>query len=342
MTPSAPAAGVRTASRTWSREAVAGLALVLGLVLLAALAPCLAGRRPVFAVSDRGVRAPALRDVLRPLPRSSPATAEDEIEARWRIMPPIPHDPLGYDLNLALGPPDGSHWLGTDEIGRDLLARLVHGSRPSLLVALIATCLSLLVGVPIGAAAGYGGARWDLVLSRLIEASLSFPALVLLLLLTALWLRPEAPGAAPDSEPLAAASLLVIGVAVAAVRWAVIARYTRAEVRRLAESDFAIAARAAGAAAPRVLFRHLVPCAMTPVVVSAAFGAGSAVIAEASLSFLGLGMPAPTPTWGQMIAKGCEHGLRAWWLLVFPGAMVALTVAAFNLVGEGLRGPRRT
>jgi peptide/nickel transport system permease protein len=246
-------------------------------------------------------------------------------------------DPLTIDLDARLRPPGADHWLGTDGLGRDVLSRMIHATRPALLVAGIATALSLLIGIPIGAAAGFAGRRVDLVLSRLIEASLSFPSLVLLLLLTALTM-----GATMGAPPAGGAlrSVLVVGAAVGVARWGVIARYMRGEVLRLARSEMAMAARAAGASPLRVLGRHLIPAGIAPVTVSATFGAGSAVIAEASLSFLGMGVQPPAATWGQMIAEAATAGAGCWWLLVFPGLMVAVLVGGFNLVGEGLRASR--
>lgn len=246
-------------------------------------------------------------------------------------------DPLAIDLEARLTPPGAGHWLGTDELGRDILARLFHAARASLTVAFVATAVSLVVGIPLGALAGYGGRAADLVLSRLIDASLSFPSLVLLLLLTAVAMGPTVgnPAGVDSSQ-----SVIVVGCAVGIARWGIIARYMKGEVLRISGTDLALAARATGASRPRILFFHLIPGGLAPVMVSAAFGAGTAVVAEASLSFLGLGVQPPIPTWGQMLASAAAAGPERWWLLVFPGAMVALTVAAFNLMGEGLRQSR--
>ena len=315
----------------------AGLSLFAIFALLAVLAPCLAGGEPLLVVSSWGIQMPALRDALAPLPRAGPrAPVEQPPPGAWILGTLVPHDPLAVDLAARLTPPGRAHWLGTDEVGRDVLARLIHASRPSLLVAGLATALSLVLGIPIGAAAGYTGGRADLLLSRLIEATLSIPALVLLLLMSTLALPPPSGAAGPPGTPGAARSVLVVGLAVGLVRWAVIGRYMRGEVLRLSRTDLALAARACGAAPLRILWRHLVPAGMAPVTVSAAFGAGTAVAAEASLSYLGIGVQPPAPTWGQMIASAAS-GPGAWWLLVFPGAMIALTVASFNMVGEGLR-----
>lgn len=246
-------------------------------------------------------------------------------------------DPLAIDLESRLNPPGAGHWLGTDELGRDILSRLFHAARASLTVAFMATVVSLVLGIPLGALAGYGGRVADLVLSRLIDASLSFPSLVLLLLLTAVAMGPTV-GNPAGVEP--SQSVIVVGCAVGIARWGIIARYMKGEVLRISGTDLALAARATGASRLRVLFLHMIPGGLAPVMVSAAFGAGTAVVAEASLSFLGLGVQPPMPTWGQMLASAAAAGPERWWLLVFPGAMVTMTVAAFNLMGEGLRHTR--
>ncbi len=315
-----------------------GLLILSVLTAVALLGPCLAGGRPLLLISSAGIESPALRRSLSLTPWETPAPRVPEARAGgWALLPPVRHEPLAIDLDAILSPPSAAHWLGSDELGRDVFARLIHGARSSLLVAAIATAVSLLLGIPIGAAAGYSGAWWGLILSRLIEASLSFPSLVLLLLLTALTVGGGAtPGVAGRPEGGVSWSLLMVGCAVGIARWGVIARYMRGEVLRLKQTDMADSARAAGAAPLRVVSRHLVPAGLSPVIISAAFGAGTAVVAEASLSFLGMGVQPPAPTWGQMIASAAEHGGH-WWMLLFPGAMVALTVAAFNLVGESLR-----
>lgn len=316
-----------------------GLVLVLSIAGVALMAPCIAGLIPIVTVSGEAIEAPALRSVARPAPWDAPAARPAADRPGWTLSPPIAHDPLSIDLDSILQPPGREHWLGTDELGRDVLARLVHATRPSFLVALIATAISLILGIPVGAVAGYAGPRWDFPLSRLIDASLSFPALILLLLLTAL-----ATAGRSAADPLAAgealSSIVVVGIAVGIVRWGVVARYMRGEVLRLAGSDLSLAARGLGASPARLLRVHLVPLGLGPVIVSAAFGAGTAVVAEASLSFLGLGIQPPAPTWGQMLASSWSSGGAYWWMLAFPGIAIAVTVAAFNLLGEGLRRAR--
>jgi len=252
-------------------------------------------------------------------------TALLSLLALLALAAPWTGDPLAIDLDHRLLPPGPGTWMGTDELGRDVLSRVLHGSRVSLLVAALATAVSLALGLPIGASAGYLGRPARGLLTRLIDTALAVPALVLLLVIVAL---------VPAGKGLAGAvpSWVTVGLAVGLVRWGVIARYTRAEVLRLAEGGLADGARAAGATPWRVLWRHLIPAGAGPVAVAAAFGAASAVMAEASLSFLGLGVQPPTPTWGQMIGAAAARP-GDWWMLLFPGGMVALTVASFHLVG---------
>lgn len=234
--------------------------------------------------------------------------------------------PDRVDLERVLLSPGGSHWLGTDGLGRDAFARLVHGARTSLSVGALATLFSLLVGVPLGAVSGYRGGTVDAALSRVIEAMLCLPALVLALAILTTW---PTDGGGSDSVRLAA----ILG----ATGWTAAARYTRAEVLRLRDTPMLEAARATGAGTFRVVVRHLLPAAVAPVTVTASFGVGAAILAEASLSFLGLGMRPPSASWGSMLSEAAVHVERAWWLAVFPGGALFAAVLSCNLVGEGLR-----
>lgn len=218
--------------------------------------------------------------------------------------------------------------LGTDRFGRDLLARLLHGGRLSLAVGLMAVALTLAVGVPVGLAAGLAGPRLDRAALAGIEAVQAFPRLFLLVLLAAI----SPPGILPV--------VLLIGL----TGWMPVARLVRAEVRTLRRRDFVLAARAAGAGPLRIAFRHLLPNALAPVAVEGSLGVASAIVAEATLSFLGLGLPPPAPSWGGMIADGRDALASAWWVALFPGMALAIAALAFNLIGEGLRDrldPRR-
>jgi peptide/nickel transport system permease protein len=219
--------------------------------------------------------------------------------------------------------PTGSRrfWLGSDTLGRDLLARLLHGGRVSLAVAIAAVALSLAIGVPVGLASGLAGGFAGRALLAAIEAAQAFPRLFLLVAMVAI---------VPAGAGTTVAILGLTG-------WMPVARLVRSETRRLRSSDFVLAARAAGVGRTRLALRHLLPNAAAPVAVEASLAMGAAVTIEAALSFLGLGVPAPTPSWGNLIADGREVAATAWWVALFPGLALVATVVACALVGEGLR-----
>ena len=232
-----------------------------------------------------------------------------------------PYSPSEINLALHLQAPSARHLFGTDDLGRDVLARMIHGSRVSLIVGYSATALSLIIGSFFGALAGYYGGIADWLVSRLIEVVLCFPFLFLVLGIVALF------------KP----SLYTILIALALTSWTNEARFVRAEFLRIRELEYAQAARASGARDPRIIFRHLLPNALAPVIVSASFGVASAILTESALSFLGFGVALPTPSWGSILAVAQEFIYSAWWLAVFPGVAIFLTVAAFNLIGDRLR-----
>jgi peptide/nickel transport system permease protein len=239
--------------------------------------------------------------------------------------PVVTADPYRLDLERVLQPPSLRHWLGTDALGRDVAARVVHGTRVSLAVGLLTTGFALSLGVPLGILAGYRGGATDAVVSRVLEAALCFPTLLLALALLSL-------------GPLRAVSDVVrVSLVLGATGWIPVARYLRAEFLRLHRSPMVLAARALGAGHLRVVVRHILPSALAPVLVTGAFTVGAAIGIEAALSFLGLGVRPPVPTWGGLLADAREHVDRAWWLAFFPGAAVFLAVLACNLAGEGLR-----
>jgi peptide/nickel transport system permease protein len=211
--------------------------------------------------------------------------------------------------------------LGSDRFGRDLAARLLAGGRVSLAVALLAVAVMLALGVPIGLATGLAGPRTERLALSAIEGAQAFPRLFLLVALAA--------AIRPGIAPL----VLLLG----ATGWMPVARLVRAEVRTLAGRDFVVAARASGASRIRLALRHLLPNALAPVVVEGSLGVASAIVAESTLSFLGLGLQPPTPSWGGMIADGRDALGSAWWASVFPGLALVAAALAFNLIGEGLR-----
>jgi peptide/nickel transport system permease protein len=247
-------------------------------------------------------------------------------EERW-LRAPVPHDPNRIDLEAVLLPPESGHWMGTDALGRDLAARVIHGARVSLAVGLLAACFALLIGVPLGAMAGYRGGWADSVIARCIETILCFPTLLLALALLATappWLREM-----PDTIRIS----LVLGI----TGWIPVTRYLRAEFMKLRGSDMVSAARAMGGGHLRIVSRHILPSAMAPVLVTAAFAVGAAIGLEAALSFLGLGVRPPVATWGGLLSEAMEQVDRAWWLALFPGSALFLAVLGCNLLGEGIR-----
>ena len=237
------------------------------------------------------------------------------------LAPLFPLDPNAIDLHHRLQPPDRAHVLGTDDLGRDILARMIHGARVSLTVGFLATLISVIVGSFLGAIAGYYGRAADWIVSRLIEIVLCFPFLFLVLGIVALF-RP---------------SLITIMIALGVTSWTNEARYVRGEFLRIRDMEFAQAARASGARDARIIFRHLLPNAIAPVIVSASFGVAWAILVESALSFLGLGVPLPTASWGSMLSDAKNTIDYAWWLVLFPGLAIFTTVAAFNVIGERFR-----
>jgi len=219
--------------------------------------------------------------------------------------------------------PDARHWLGSDDIGRDVFARLVHGARVTLLIALGVVLLSSLLGVTLGALAGWKGGVVDLLLSRALEIASTFPTIFFLIVVVAALRTP---------------SLTAVVLVLALTRWPEPARLMRAEVLRLKGLDFVLAARALGASEARVLVRHLVPNALAPVIVSSTFAVGSAVLLESALSFLGLGVAPPTASWGELLQQAHRSLVTpgAWWLALFPGLAIASLVLATQAVGKGL------
>jgi ABC-type dipeptide/oligopeptide/nickel transport system permease subunit len=233
------------------------------------------------------------------------------------------HDPLRIELRDRLAPPSANHWLGTDIQGRDIWARLVYGARVSLAVGLISQSVALLLGVTLGLLAGYYG-RWvDEVIMRLADVTLAFPTLLLLIAMVAA-LQP---------------SLVVVFVTVGVVGWAGMARLVRGQVLVVRQLEFVQAIRSLGGSDLRIMWLHVLPNVVAPVVIAATLGIAGAIMAEAALSFLGLGVPPPTPSWGAMIADGRDlNQLRnAPWTSLFPGLAIGAAVLGFNLLGDAMR-----
>ena len=231
------------------------------------------------------------------------------------------HSPNLIDTGSILLPPSPGHLLGTDELGRDVFSRMVYSARISLLVGFVAAGIATVIGVIIGAVAGYYGGIVDGVLMRSTDIMLCFPTIFLILAVIAV-LGP---------------SIWNIMTIIGLTSWMGVARLVRAEFLTLKERDFVLASRAVGARDIRVIFRHILPNAMAPVYVSAVLGVGGAILIESSLSFLGLGVQPPTPSWGNMLTAGKDNMDIAWWLSLFPGLAILITVLGYNLLGEGLQ-----
>jgi peptide/nickel transport system permease protein len=242
----------------------------------------------------------------------------------WAIVPLVPWGHNSHDLAAVLAAPSSSHWLGTDASGRDILARIIHGTRISLFVGAMSVAIMVAVGVTLGTLAGYLGNAVDTVLMRVVEIVHSIPTILLLVTILAV--------VAPQGFAAVWVMTLVIGL----VRWTDIARLARGEVLRIRALEYVDAARAEGAGDLRVLFRHVLPNAKDPILVSATFGLASSILLEGALSFLGFGIPDDMASWGGLLS-GVRGNVQAWWLALFPGAAVFLSVTAVNVVGEGVR-----
>jgi len=218
-------------------------------------------------------------------------------------------------------PPSAQHWLGTDQLGRDLFSRMIYGARISMIVGLGAQVIVVLIGVPIGALSGFVGGRLDLMLTRFIDVMYAFPRLLFVILLMS----------------MLGAGLVNIFIAIGLTGWVFVARQTRAQMLAIKEKDFVDGARALGAGGWRILRRHLLPNAMTPIIVAVTFGIPEAIFTEAALSFIGVGINPPTPSWGQMVGEGQQYLRTYWHLCVFPSIAIAITMLAFTFLGDGVR-----
>jgi peptide/nickel transport system permease protein len=243
-------------------------------------------------------------------------------KATHAVFAPVPYGYARTDLSVREQPPSKAHWLGTDDVGADVLARLIHGSRISLSVGFVAVGISCVIGVIIGALLGYFGGKIDFVGMRFVEIMMAVPTFFLIITIVAFFPR----------------SLFNIMIIIGITSWTGDARFIRAEFFKLRNQDFVQAAVSLGLPLRSILFRHMLPNGIAPVLINATFGIAGAIFIEAALSFLGFGVAPPTPSWGQMLSLGVgTTGRFLWWLTLFPGMAIFLTVMAYNLVGEGLR-----
>jgi peptide/nickel transport system permease protein len=333
---------------TWRRFrhrklAVASLLFVSILMVVAATAPMIAGTKPIVCKYKGAIYFPALGYFNRSW--ENPIFAKDRFRGRyydnlrtkdpesWAIWPIVyqdpyrrvrdgewpgqPENPSGVD-----GKPSRVNWLGTNQQGFDVFASMVHGAQTAVSVGFISMSIAAVIGITLGALAGYFGGWVDVGISRVIEVVMCIPTLVLILAIVAL---------------LDKVNNLHLMVIVGCTGWTGIARLTRAEFLKLKQMEFVSAARAMGAGSVRIMFRHVLRNALAPVLVPVTFGIANAILIESSLSFLGFGASPPNPSWGTLLSAGRNTIEDTWWLIVFPGAAIFLTVLAYNLIGEGLQ-----
>jgi len=344
-----------------------GLRVIIGLFVIAALAPFLANSHAIIRVADGRVTFPVFPSMepiewrfllyvplagivyffrarfLRHLgvhllfvlgiiavieislamthPVNDPTNDRDR-PASFKLMPLIPYSPVESTPDQ-FSPPTWKHPCGTDSTGRDIAARMLHGARTSLSIGFVAQSIALVVGVTLGGLAGYYRGWTDILVCRFIEIMDCFPPLLLILVAISLFASQN--------------NMFYIMAVIGLTSWTSLARLVRGEFLRLSSQPFPQAAQALGASDFRVIVRHLLPNALGPILVSATFGVASAILIESSLSFLGFGMQAPTPSWGDILSDARRYIDFAWWLAFFPGLAILTTIMSYNFVGEGLR-----
>jgi peptide/nickel transport system permease protein len=333
-------------SEAWRRFrrrklAMLASAWVLFLVLVALLSPAIVGTKPVVVKYKGEIYFPAMgyfsagwenpifmRDGFRR--RYTPEKFAEKDPESWAIWPLVFQDPRrrvrdgewpDQPASETHAPPNAYNLFGTNQEGLDVFAQMVHGTTVALLVGFVSTGIAAAIGIPLGALAGYAGGWIDIALSRLIEVVMCIPALVLILALIATMPKP---------------TIWHVMAVLGATGWTGIARLTRAEFIKLRESEFVTAARALGSGPLRIMFRHILPNALAPVLVPITFGIAAAILIESALSFLGVSASPTDPRWGVLLSAG-RRNLDMWWLVVFPGAAIFLAVLAYNLIGEGLQ-----
>ncbi len=311
------------------------------LALVAAFAPAIVGTKPIVCKYKGNLYFPALgyfnprwensiflKDRFRK--RYTPEKFKQKDPESWAVWPLIYQDPNrrteekewpGQPANEVGAAPNRFNWFGTNQEGLDVFAQMVHGTTIALLVGFVSMGIAASIGIPLGAIAGYAGGWLDMIVSRAIEVVLCVPALVLILALIAVLEKP---------------TIWHVMAVLGATGWPSIARLTRAEFLKLRSSEFVAAARALGAGPLRIMFRHILPNALAPVLVPITFGIAGAILTESALSFLGVGASPTDPRWGVLLSAG-RRSLEMWWLIVFPGAAIFLAVLAYNLIGEGLQ-----
>lgn len=310
-----------------NRLAVIAFWIVIFLVVMALLADFLANNKPIYANYKGEIYFPIFKEYLVNLGLGKWDTELlnidwKTVELQSAFWPPVKYFPSDVDLfNSMVGPSaESGHYLGTDAIGRDVLSGLIHGSRISLSVGFVAAGIAVLIGVLLGAISGYYGGNIDILIMRFVEIMELFPVFFLIITIVALY----------------GSSIWFIMIAIGITSWTPNAKLTRGEVLKVKSMDYVSAANSLGLTNMRIILRHVLPNAIAPVLVSAAFAIAGAILTEAILSFLGFGVKATTVTWGSVLSEA-RGATTSWWLAVFPGFMIFLTIVAYNLVGEGLR-----
>lgn len=308
-----------------NKLSVGALYLVSFLVIVAVCGNLISNNKPVFCIYEGDVMFPAFKDYgvsigLTEWQGTFAIKDWKDLEYETVVWPLVPYKASSVDLMNPVAEPSSEHFLGTDETGRDVLAGLIEGASISLSIGLVSMGVALTIGIFLGCLAGYYGGWVDIALSRLIEVVITFPSFFLIIIIAALY----------------ESSIWLVMLAIGLTGWTGIARFTRGEFLRVRNQEFVSAAQALGFRDTRIIFRHILPNALAPVLISAAFGIASAILTESSLSFLGFGVPPTQVTWGSILA-GARGSTYAWWLAIFPGMMVFITVTAYNLLGEGIR-----
>ena len=309
-------------------RAMAGLIVVAALAILALVADLIANEKPYYIELEGESYLPAVIDYgvwLRVRSWPEPLLNADYEELAERadsvLWAPIPHSSTRVNIRGdVFEPPSTKHWLGTDGLGRDVAAGMIHGVRISLTIGLVVVGIQASIGILLGGLAGYYGGWMDLGLSRLFELMLGIPTFFLIITVAAIF------------PPSIYTIMLILGL----TGWVGIARFIRAEFLKVRSQEFVAAARSIGASDARVMARHILPNAIAPVLVSMSFGVATAILTESGLSFLGIGVPQHLVTWGSILAVARANTF-AWWLAIFPGFAIFLTVTAYNLLGDGLR-----
>ena len=312
-----------------NKLALISLYVVIFLVLMAIFADFIAYQKPLYVKYNGTTYIPVIKDYL--VDMGIGHWDPDLVNANWKtldnqnklesvIWTPVPYGPTEVDLSKNLTKPGGDHYLGTDQIGRDLLAGLIHGSRISLSVGFVAAGISVLIGILLGSMAGFYGGTVDIIIMRFVEIMMNIPTFFLIIVIVALY----------------GSSIWYVMAAIGFTSWTTDAKLIRGEVLKVRNMEYILAANSIGLSNKRIILRHVLPNAIAPVLVSGAFAIAGAILLEAALSFLGVGVKATVVTWGSLINLANE-ATSAWWLAIFPGLMIFISVVSYNLIGEGLR-----